>query len=119
ALGHRGVQDLPGRHHHAEVDDLVVVAGEHDADDVLADVVHVTLDRGEHDLALRPPPTSPSPSTLPAIAQRLLLLGLHERLEVGHRALHHPAARDYLRQEHPAPPAQHAHHPHPVPPRPL
>ena len=33
--------------------DLVVVAAEHDADDVLADVVHVALDGGEHDLALR------------------------------------------------------------------
>ena len=48
----RRVEDLVGRNHHAEVDDLVVVAAEHDADDVLADVVHVTLDGGEHDLAL-------------------------------------------------------------------
>ena len=38
-------------HHHAEVDDLVVVAAEHDADDVLADVVHVALDRRQHELA--------------------------------------------------------------------
>ena len=46
------LEDLLARHHDAQVDDLVVVAGEHDADDVLADVVHVALDRGEHDLAL-------------------------------------------------------------------
>ena len=39
------------RHHHAEVDDLEVVALEHDADDVLADVVHVALDGGQQDLA--------------------------------------------------------------------
>ena len=51
-LGGR-VEDRVGRHHHAEVDDLVVVAAEHDADDVLADVVHVALDGREHDLALR------------------------------------------------------------------
>ena len=42
-----------GRHHHAEIDDLVAVAAEHDADDVLADVVHVALDGRQHDLALR------------------------------------------------------------------
>ena len=47
----RGLEDLLRRHHDAEVDDLVVVAGEHDADDVLADVVHVALDRRHQDLA--------------------------------------------------------------------
>ena len=47
------VEDRVGVDHHAEVDHLVAVAGQHDADDVLADVVHVALDRGEHDLAAR------------------------------------------------------------------
>ena len=47
-------QDLVAGHHHAEVDDLEVVALQHDADDVLADVVDVALDGGEHDLALGP-----------------------------------------------------------------
>ena len=58
ALGLRGLEDLRRRHHDAEVDDLVVVAGEDDADDVLADVVHVALDRRHQDLAgaLRAPP---------------------------------------------------------------
>jgi hypothetical protein len=37
-------------HHDAEVDDLVVVAAEHHADDVLADVVDVALDGGERTL---------------------------------------------------------------------
>jgi hypothetical protein len=41
-------EDLVARHHDAEVDDLVVVTGEHDADDVLADVVDVAL-HGRHD----------------------------------------------------------------------
>ena len=45
-------QDLVGRHHHAEIDDVVAVAAEHDADDVLADVVYVALDGGEHDRPL-------------------------------------------------------------------
>ncbi len=49
----RGVEDLLARHHHAEIDHLVVVAAEHDADDVLADVVHVALDRGHEHFALR------------------------------------------------------------------
>ena len=42
-----------GVDHHAEIDDLVVGAPEHHADDVLADVVHVAFDRGEHNGALR------------------------------------------------------------------
>ena len=52
-LGARRFEDLGRRHHHAEVDHLVIVALEHDADDVLADVVHVALDRRHHDLAVR------------------------------------------------------------------
>ena len=47
----RSVEDPVGRNHHPEVDHLVVVAPEHDTDDVLADVVDVALDGGEHDLA--------------------------------------------------------------------
>ena len=50
-LAPRRLEDLVGRHHDAEVDDLVVVAGEHDADDVLADVVDVALDGRHQDLA--------------------------------------------------------------------
>jgi hypothetical protein len=49
----RDGEDLLRRHHHAEVDDLEVVALEHDADDVLADVVHVALDGRNDDEALR------------------------------------------------------------------
>ena len=57
---------LVARHHHAEVDHLVAVAAEHDADDVLADVVDVAFHRREDDLALatpsrrrRRPPSAP------------------------------------------------------------
>ena len=53
ALLDGGVEDAVGRNHHAEVEHLVVVAAEDDADDVLADVVDVALDRGEHDLPAR------------------------------------------------------------------
>ena len=44
---------LRRRHHDAEVDHLVVVALEDDADDVLADVVDVALDGGEQDACRR------------------------------------------------------------------
>ena len=47
----RRLQDPRRRHHDAEVDDLVVVAVEHDADNVLADVVDVALDGRDQDLA--------------------------------------------------------------------
>ena len=45
----RGLQNLLARDHHAEVDDLEVVAPQHDADDVLADVVDVAFDGGDDD----------------------------------------------------------------------
>ena len=66
ALGDRGVQDLRGGDHHAEIDDLVVVAAEDDADDVLADVVHVALDGGEHDLAVARAGSLPDASSFSA-----------------------------------------------------
>jgi hypothetical protein len=80
--------------HHPEVDHLVVVAAQDHADDVLADVVDVALDRGHHDLALAP--LGLRASLLPG----QLLLRLHERFQVGDRALHHPGALDHLGQEH-------------------
>ena len=52
------VEDFFARHHDAEVNDLVVVAGQHDADDVFADVMHIAFDGGEDDFALGLP-TSP------------------------------------------------------------
>ena len=70
-LRHGRLQDLRPGHHDAQVDDLVVVAAEHDADDVLADVVDVALDGGHHDPAgraaagggqrSRPPPSRHAP----------------------------------------------------------
>jgi len=51
ALGLGGLDDPGGRHHDAEIDHLEIVTLQHDADDVLADVVDVALDGGEHDLA--------------------------------------------------------------------
>jgi hypothetical protein len=39
--------------HHAHVDDLVVIAGQHHAHNVLADVVNIALHRRQHNLSLR------------------------------------------------------------------
>ncbi len=84
------LEHLVRGHHHAEVDDVVVVAPEDDPDDVLPDVVDIALDRGEDDDASRP--------ALP----RLAALRFHERLEVGDCALHRARALHHLRQEHPS-----------------
>ena len=84
----RAPQDAVARHHHAQVDDPVVVALEDHPHDVLADVVHVPLDRGHHDRRLR------------ARAARSSLLRLHERKEAGDRLLHHARALDDLGEKH-------------------
>ena len=95
----RLLEDPGGRDHHAEVDDLVVVAAEHDPDDVLADVVDVALDRGGHDRA--------------GSTARALALRLEVRDQDGDGLLHDPGALDDLRQEHPAGPEQVADDVHP------
>ena len=74
-------EDLFAGHHHPHVDDFVVIAGKHDADNILANVVNVTFDRREHDFSLRFNHfASSSPS---------FLLGFHERRQVRHSLLHH------------------------------
>jgi hypothetical protein len=87
----RRFEDLVGRHHHAQVDDLVVVALQHDADDVLADVVHVALDRGHQDLA--------GGCCSPLAAASSFSASMNG-MQVGDRLLHHARALDHLRQEH-------------------
>ena len=82
-----GLQNLVARHHHAKVDDLVVVAAQHHADDVFADVVHVALDGGHEDFTARR-------------RAGLGLLLLHERLQISDCFFHDARAFDDLRQEH-------------------
>ena len=104
----RRLQDGVAVHHHPEVDDLVAVAPQHDGHDVLADVVHVPLDGGQHHLALR---GGRGAGGLP--------LALHERLEPGDRLLHDPRALHDLGQEHLAGAEEVADHLHAVHQRPL
>ncbi len=66
-----GAQHLVDADLDAEVEDLVAVVGEDDVDQVLTDVVHVTLDGGEHD--------APAPA---------LIALFHVGLQVGDRRLH-------------------------------
>ena len=82
-------EDLGGRGHHAKVDDLVIVAGENHADNVLADVMHVALDGREHDRARGL-----------ALVAAGRLLRLHIGKEDRHRLLHDARRLHNLRQEH-------------------
>ena len=102
-LGRRRLQDFLRRHHDAEIDHVVIVALEHDADDVLADVVHVALDGREHDLAVRA-----------EVCARPSFSCSMYGMQIGDRLLHHPRRLDHLRQEHSAGAEQVADHVHAV-----
>ena len=84
----------------------IVVAGKNDADDILADVVNVTLHRCEQDFSLR--------LDHMAGGSHGRLLGFHERRKVRDSLLHHPGRLDYLGQEHLARSEQITHHAHAV-----
>ncbi len=100
------LKDLRPGHHHAEVDHLVVVAAEHNADDVLPDVVDIALDGGHDDRAGAPAPTGCRVTA----ARRLL--GLDERHKMRDGLLHDAGALDDLRQEHATAAEQVADHVH-------
>ena len=63
--------------------------------------------------------TLPSGLVLPPYPAGGDLLGLHERLQIGDRLLHHPGALDHLRQEHLARAEEVADDVHPVHQRPF
>ena len=78
--------NLVGRHHHAHIDHLIVVAGHHHSHDVLTDVVHIAFHRGKQNLAgLR----------LPAVALRLYM-----GLQMGHGLLHRACRLHHLGKKH-------------------
>ncbi len=81
----RRFEDFIRWHHHAEIDDFVVITLQHHADDIFTDIVYVTLHRGDDHLA---------------VAGTFLFAGLNVRFEVGHRLLHYAGRFHHLRQEH-------------------
>mmetsp|Transcript_2251 Transcript_2251/g.5321 ORF Transcript_2251/g.5321 Transcript_2251/m.5321 type:complete len:416 (+) Transcript_2251:979-2226(+) len=109
------LEDAVAGDHNAQVHDLVVVAAENDANDVLADVVHVALHSGEQDGAaiLR------LLWVAAAGEKSLALLRLHERIEVADSLLHHTGRLDHLRKKHLARTKKLANHVHTVHERPL
>ena len=82
------IENLLARLHDAEIDHVKAVALQHDADNVLADVMHVALDRRHQDLAVG----------FGRGVQRLFRF--HIGHQVGYRFLHHAGRLDHLRQEH-------------------
>src|SRR5205823_2961140 len=72
-----------------QVDDLVIVAAQNDADDVLADVVDVAANRGDYQLAAR-------------FVHRpgFQTFRFHERQQVRHRLFHDAGTLYDLRQKH-------------------
>ena len=85
-------EDFFAGDHDAQVDDVVVVAGEDDADDVFADVVDVAFDGGEEDLALRLDDLSGGGHGG--------FFGFHVGGQVGDGLLHDAGGFDDLREEH-------------------
>ena len=85
----RRLQNLGGGNHHPKVDDFVIIAGEHHAHDVLADIVHIALHGRHEDLAC-------GRATRAASG----LFSLHIGHEHGHGLFHHPRRFHHLGQEH-------------------
>ena len=97
-----GIENLLARLHDAEINYIEAVALQDDADDVLADVVHVAFHRRHQDLAVG----------FGRGVQRFFRL--HIRHQVGHRFLHDAGRLDHLRQEHLAVAKQVTDHVHAV-----
>ncbi len=96
-----GAQDALGAHHDAEIHDAVIVAGQHHRHDVLADVVHVALDGGQHHGA-SPGAAGGSGRAGGRASCRggARLLALYVRQQHGDRLAHDACALHHLRQEH-------------------
>ncbi len=87
-------------HHHTKVDHLKVVALQHHAHDVLADVMNIPFDRSHENLA---------------VGLRCLgLLRLDVGLQVSHGLFHDTGALDHLREKHLAVAEEVADHVHAV-----
>ena len=73
-----GLKNLLGRNHHAKIDHLEVITLKHHRHNILANVMHIALNRGNDDLALG------------LCVARGLLFSLNVRNKMRNRSLHHP-----------------------------
>ena len=112
-----GGENLLARHHDSQVCHLVVIAGQHHADDVLADVVDVALDGGQQNAAFAGIPSGIASGV--AFGTGGSPLRVHERRKKGDRFLHHAGGFYDLRKEHLAGAEQVADDAHSVHQRPL
>ena len=94
-----GFEDFIRRHHHAKIDNFVVIALQHHANDIFTDVVDVAF-HGRNDHL--------------AVAGALFLAGFNIRFQIGDRLFHHAGRLYHLRQEHFAFAEQIADHVHAV-----
>ena len=79
-----GFEDLFARHHHAEIDDFVAITAQHDGNNVLADIVDITLNRGDNQLAF-------------GGSTGACFFFFDERYQMGHRLLHNTGRLHHLR----------------------
>ena len=86
----RHFKNLRARYHHTHVDHIVVIALQHDTDNVFSDVVHVALDGREQNF----------PFVLLRFRRLQQFLGFDERDQMRDRSLHHARTFHHLRQKH-------------------
>ena len=99
-------QNLMTGHHDPHVDHVKVIALQNDGDNVFTDVVHVALDRGNHDFAF-------GFCLAPGLHHRELFC-FDVRQQMRHGLLHDPGTLDHLGQKHLALAKQVADHVHAI-----
>ena len=103
-MGLGGFQNFMARHHHAKVDDVVVVALQHDTHNVLAYIVYIALHRG-HEYA---------PFGGACRFRLGLLLGFEVWQQIGDGFFHDACALHYLWKKHLTGPEEVTHDIHAV-----
>ena len=98
-LGH--FQNFLGRHHNPEIDHLVIVTLQDNADNVLADIMHIAFDGGHQHFACK--------TAGPFLAACRQPFGFHIRQQTGHGLFHDAGGFDHLRQKHFSSPEQIPH----------
>ena len=93
-LFNRFGNDVGGRHHDAHIDNIEIIALQHDADNILANIMHIALHRCHQHLAII------ARHGFGARCLHFGLFSLHKRLKIGDSAFHHARGFHHLRQEH-------------------